>query len=253
MNYNLENKMISRPTKEVYKDGDNTIKLFVENYSKCDILNEALIQARVEENTDLNIPLLREVTKINNRWAIVSEYIEGDTIEELMNKYPEKAGEYLNWFVDIQLTVLSREVPFLNRIKDKYSQRINQLTEISDAIRYELLQRLDSMPNHCKLCHGDFVPSNVVIEPDTNWAIIDWAHATQGNTSADAANTYLNFIIGNQEARAEEYLNIFAQKSGIDIHLIQKWIPIVAAVRLQKGKLEEKEILHRFVDVVDFS
>ena len=253
MNYNLENKMISRPTKDVYKDGDNTIKLFVENYSKCDILNEALIQARVEENTDLNIPLLREVTKINNRWAIVSEYIEGETIEELMNKYPEKNEEYLNWFIEIQLTVLSREVPFLNSIKDKYSKRINQLPEISDAIRYELLQRLDSMPNHDKLCHGDFVPSNVVIKPDTNWAIIDWSHATQGNASADAANTYLNFIIANQEDRANSYINLFAEKSGIDIHLIQKWIPIVAAVRLQKGKENEKEVLHKFIDVVDFS
>ena len=35
-----------------------TIKLFVENYSKADILNEALNQARVEEATDLYIPKL---------------------------------------------------------------------------------------------------------------------------------------------------------------------------------------------------
>ena len=253
MNYNLNNKLISRPTKDVYKDGDNTIKLFVENYSKSDILNEALIQARIEEYTDLTIPQLREVTKIENRWAIVSEYIEGDTIEDLIEKHPEKYEEYMNWFVEIQLTVLDRQVPFLNRIKDKYKNRINQLKDIDDSIRYELLQRLDSMPNHDKLCHGDFVPSNVVIKPDTNWAIIDWAHATQGNASADAANTYLNFIIANQEDRANDYINLFAEKSGIDIHLIQKWIPIVAAVRLKKGKENERKVLHKFIDVVDFS
>ena len=96
------------------------------------------------------------------------------------------------------------------------------------------------------------MPSNVVIEPDTNWAIIDWAHATQGNTSADAANTYLNFIIGNQEERAEEYLNIFAQKSGIDIHLIQKWIPIVAAAIMSKSSEENKEFLRHWTNVVDY-
>lgn len=253
MNYNLNNKLISRPTKDVYKDGDNTIKLFVENYSKSDILNEALIQARIEEYTDLTIPQLREVTKIENRWAIVSEYIEGDTIEDLIEKHPEKYDEYMNWFVEIQLTVLDRQVPFLNRIKDKYKNRINQLRDIDDSIRYELLQRLDSMPNHDKLCHGDFVPSNVVIKPDTNWAIIDWAHATQGNASADAANTYLNFVIAGDQERADKYIEIFAQKSDIDIHIIKRWIPVVAAVRMAKGKEEERETLHRFVDVVDFS
>ena len=60
-------------------------------------------------------------------------------------------------------------------------------------------------------------------------------------------------MFANQEDRANDYINLFAEKSGIDIHLIQKWIPIAAAVRLKKGKEEERETLHRFVDVVDFS
>ena len=69
MEFNLDNPIAERKTKTVYKDGDKTIKLFVENYSKADILNEALNQARVEEGTDLNVPSLIAVTKINNRWA----------------------------------------------------------------------------------------------------------------------------------------------------------------------------------------
>ena len=68
MEFNLDNPIAERKTKTVYKDGDKTIKLFVENYSKADILNEALNQARVEEGTDLNVPSLIAVTKINNRW-----------------------------------------------------------------------------------------------------------------------------------------------------------------------------------------
>ncbi len=53
MYYNLENPIAERKTKTVYKDNDKTIKLFIENYSKADILNEALNQARVEEGTTL--------------------------------------------------------------------------------------------------------------------------------------------------------------------------------------------------------
>ena len=61
MYLNLDNPIIERKTKTVYKDNDKTIKLFVENYSKADILNEALNQARVEEGTDLNIPNLIKI------------------------------------------------------------------------------------------------------------------------------------------------------------------------------------------------
>ena len=52
MEYNLNNKIAERRTQDVYEDNCKTIKLFVENYSKADILNEALNQARVEEGTD---------------------------------------------------------------------------------------------------------------------------------------------------------------------------------------------------------
>ena len=56
--------MVQRKNKAVYRDNDKTIKLFVENYSKANILNEALNQARVEEGTNLNVPELLEVTKM---------------------------------------------------------------------------------------------------------------------------------------------------------------------------------------------
>ena len=82
MYYNLENAIAERKNKTVYRDNDKTIKLFVENYSKADILNEALNQARVEEGTSLNIPKLIEVTKIENRWALVSEFIEGTPLDK---------------------------------------------------------------------------------------------------------------------------------------------------------------------------
>ena len=122
MYYNLDNEIAKRSTKNIYRDGDKTIKLFVEGYSKSDILNEALNQSRVEEGTDLNIPKLVEVTKINDRWGLVSEYIEGTPLNVLMEEHPEKIDEYMNMFIDIQLEVLNKKVPLLNRIKDKYKR-----------------------------------------------------------------------------------------------------------------------------------
>ena len=44
----LEKIIAVRTTKTVYRDNDKTIKVFNEDYSKADVLNEALNQARVE-------------------------------------------------------------------------------------------------------------------------------------------------------------------------------------------------------------
>ena len=252
MKFNLINPIAERKTKTVYRDGDKTIKLFVENYSKADILNEALIQSRVEENTDLKISRLQEVTKINERWALITEYVEGTPLDVLMKEHPEKQDEYLNFFVGIQLEVLSKRVPLLNRIKDKYRRKITDATNIDDTTKYELLQRLEGMKNHDKLCHGDFVLSNIIVKENGEYAIIDWSHATQGNGSADVANTYLIFSMRNQKELAEKYVNLYCEKTGTDKKEVQRWIPIVAAIRKTKGKAEEQEMLEQWINIVDY-
>lgn len=252
MNYNLENSIAERKTKTVYKDNNKTIKLFIENYSKADILNEALNQARVEEGTSLNVPKLVEVTKIDNRWALVSEHIEGTPLNKLMEEYPEKEDEYLNLFVDTQIKILSNSVPLLNRIKDKFRRKLSNAENIDENTRYELLQRLEGMKNHTKLCHGDFNPSNVIIKENAEVYVIDWAHVTQGNASADVARTFLLFSIEGKNELAEKYINLFSEKSGISKANIQRWIPIVAATQMTKGKEEEQEFLSNWINVVDY-
>ena len=252
MELNLNTPIAERKTKTVYKDGDKTIKLFVENYSKANILNEALNQARVEEGTSLNVPKLIEVTKVNDRWALVSEHIEGIPLNKLMEQNPDKEEEYLNKFVDIQIEILSNKVALLNRIKDKFKRKLNEIKDIDDTIRYELFQRLDGMKEHDKLCHGDFNPSNIIIKEDGSAYIIDWSHVTQGNASADAAQTFLIFSLEGKADLAEKYLNLFAQKSGIEKTNIQRWIPIVAAIQKLKAKDEEQELLNKWIDVKDF-
>ena len=249
---NLKEEIARRENKVVYRDGDKKIKLFVEHYKKSNILNEALNQAKVEEATNLNIPKLLEVSLIGKRWALVYEYIEGNTLSELMEKYPEKEDEYLELFVNIQLEVLSYEAPLLNRIKDKFKTKLTEATNIDENTRYELLQRLEGMKNHKKLCHGDFVPSNIIITKEGKHYIIDWAHVTQGNASADVARTFLLFSMNGQDALASKYLDLFSAKSGIAKSNILRWVPIVAATQKTKGRANEQEFLNKWIDVVDF-
>lgn len=246
----LENIIAVRTDKTVYRDEDKAIKVFSNNYSKANVLNEALNQARVEE-TGLNIPKLLEVTKIEDKWAIVTEFIEGKTLEQHMKENPHKYDEYLNLLVDIQLEVLSKKAELLNKLKDKMHRKISQ-TGLDATTRYELHTRLASMPDHDKVCHGDFNPSNIIISKGETPYILDWSHATQGNASADAARTYLLFWLAGETDKAEKYLNLFCKKSDTAKQYVQKWLPIVAASQSVKGKPEERDFLLHWVDVVDY-
>ena len=247
---NTDKVIAVRTTKTVYRDGDKVIKVFDEHYSKADILNEALNQARVEE-TGLDIPKLCEVTKVNGRWAIVMDYIKGKTLAQLMAENPDKTDEYLNRFVDLQLEIHSKRAPLLNKLKDKMNRKISQ-ADLNATIRYDLHTRLEAMPKHNKVCHGDFNPSNIIISTDGTPYIIDWSHATQGNASADVARTYLLFWLAGKMNIAEKYLDLFCLKSDTAKQYVQKWVPIVAASQLVKGKKEEREFLLHWVDVVDY-
>ncbi len=236
--------------KKIYRDGDKCVKVFDENYSKEDVLNEALNQARVE-GLGLNTAKLYEVKMIDGKWAIVFDFIEGKTLQQLMNENPDKMDEYMELFVDLQLQIHSKESPLLKRLKDKMNYKIN-LTTLDATTRYELHTRLESMPKHKKVCHGDYCPSNIIITDDGTPYIIDWAHVTQGNASADVARTYLLFNLEGKKEIADKYLNLFCKKSDTAKQYVQKWLPIVAASQSVKGREHEREFLLKWVDVVDY-
>ena len=167
----LDNVIAKRKNKTVYRDGNKCIKLFDESYSKADVLNEALNLARVEQ-TGINVGKLLEVTTVDGKWAIVYEYTEGTTLAEMMEKDPANLRKYMERLVDIQLSIQAHTCPMLNKLKDKMQGKISR-TKLDATTRGELHTRLEGMPTHNKVCHGDFNPSNVIITKDDEAYIID--------------------------------------------------------------------------------
>ena len=246
----LDRVIAVRNNKTIYRDGDVCVKVFNDDYSKADVLNEALNQARIEE-TGLNIPKVLEVTMIDGKWAIISEYIKGKTLAQLMAEDEDKKSEYLELLVDLQLEVQSKTSPLLNKLKDKMNRKIGQ-SDLEATTKYDLHTRLEGMPKHNKVCHGDFNPSNIIIAEDGTPYIRDWSHATQGNASADAARTYLLFWLSGDINGAKEYLELFCKKSNTAMQYVQKWMPIVAASQSVKGNEKEREFLLSWANVVDY-
>jgi tRNA A-37 threonylcarbamoyl transferase component Bud32 len=244
--------IVMRHNKVVYDCGDTVAKVFNATKHSSDIVNEALNLTRAEQ-AGVDVPELVEVGKDGNNWVILTKKVEGKTLRQLMGEDPEKVDEYMAQLIDLELSVHAHRAPLMNRQKDKYARMIADASEILDeAMRYELLMRLDGMPNHTKLCHGDFVPSNVIVREDGSMCVCDWAHATQGNGGADCAITYLHLMLGGESELAERYLHLYCERQGCTINYVQGWMSIVAAAELARGRVAEHDYLLSMVDVVDY-
>jgi len=248
---NNNNILAERAHKSIYRDGDKVVKVFDSNFPKADVLNEALNQARVEE-TGLPIPRILgvQVTEDGN-WCIISDYVAGKTLEQIMAEDPANTEKYMREFVALQMEVHSKRCPRLNKLKDKWADKISATKALNATTRYELHTRLSSMPKHNKVLHGDFNPSNIIVDNEGKYHLLDWSHATQGNASADAATTYLLFALKDQKL-ADLYMDLFCEMSDTAKQYVQRWIPITAASRLGKGIPEEKELLEKWLDVVEY-
>lgn len=239
-----------KANKTVYREGDVIIKEYVPSHPKDNVFNEAYIHSCVED-CGLPIPKILSVSPSGGGWALAIEYVQGRTLAQLMEENPEKAEEYLEKLVDIQLEVGTYRVLKLRNTRSKMAEVIKSMKEIDTATRYELLMRINGMKPHTKLCHGDFVPENIIIRDDGSYCVIDWAHATSGNAGADAAITYMRFSLDHPEY-ADEYLRIFCEKSGMSVRYVQKWMPIVAAVQLSKHRESEEELLTQWIQVAEY-
>ena len=230
MELSKEKKVIvERHNKVVYDNGDTVVKVFNGSKPAADILNEGLNLARAEQ-AGINVPTLTEISKVGNSWAIATLKVEGPTLRQLLKDHPEKTDELL----------------------DKFARMINSIPDVlAEDARYELLMKLDGMKNHAKVCHGDFVPSNVIIPEKGEPVIVDWAHATQGNGAADCATTYLRLLLNDEKELAEKYIAKYCEKQGCTREYVNEWMGIVAAAELARGRVHETEFLLRWVNVYD--
>lgn len=233
--------MAERENKTVYRDGDKTIKVFKDNYLKSDVMNEAFNQAVIEE-LGMNVPAFLEIRLVDGKLVTVSQYVEGKTLDEVMKEDKANFNSYLNMFVSLQVEFHSKETTALTRLRDKLHQQIRKCS-LPATVRYDLHTRLDNMPLHHNVCHGDFNPSNVILGNDGKLYILDWSHATQGNASGDAIMTYLLFRLSGNDDVAEEYLDLFSEKSGTDRETLERWIPMVAASHSTECAENEKAFL----------
>lgn len=246
-------ELVRRGNKVVYDLGDKIAKVFNETKPVSDVFNEALNLARINE-CGIRSPKAIEVTKLEGDeagWALITTKVPGVTLAEKIEAEPQRFGEYLEQFVDLQIEIHGYTSPLLNRQGDKYARMINSLEAINATTRYNLLERLDGLKKGTAVCHGDFNPSNVIVSEDGTLSVCDWAHATQGAPAADVAMTYLLFSLTSKE-QAEAYLDTYCERADMAKQIVRQWLPVIAASELARKRKVNEEFLMSWVDVFDY-
>lgn len=242
---NLDRIIAVRTDRAVYRDGEDCIKVFCRSYPSYEAFGEAFYRA-LAERAELPVPKVKSVTYIEGKPAIVSEYIKGKKLSCLLSEQPENRSQFLRLFVKLQRRILEADGIRLPRLSDKVKADLMR-AELSSDRRNELYERLMSEPVENNFCHGDFCPSNVIVSENGTY-VLDWHNAASGNAAADAAATYLHFLLRWNEGIADEYLDLFAPNGREEV---LRWIPIIAAAQSVGGNVRDKERLLSVANAVE--
>lgn len=234
----LDRVIAVRNDKILFYDNDECIKVFHSVYDKSDILKEAHNHACMED-AGLPVPIFREVCKIDGKWSIVSDFIKGKNLEILLQEKPDDYKNFIEMMVSLQSDMFEKECPPLISLKERLERRI-QKADLDEIQRFSLHSLLNEMPTQRRICHGDFVPSNIVVSRENKIYLLDFSHVSSGNAEADIANTYISFLCEGAQEYADYYLERICHKTGIASQSVLQWIPIVAAAASTDARNEKK-------------
>ena len=243
--------LLERADKVVLRDKNSVLKIFGPSYKVSLILNEAMNEARAAE-TGLPVAKVLEVMKLRDHWCIRREWVEGETLADVMDKDRKNLQKYLRQFVAIQCEIFGKTSDRMGNLADKLDKQISA-SPLPKETRYDLHMKLQSFPRGKALCHGDFNPTNVIITPNGEWRVIDWSHVRLGDPLADVARTYLLFWLSGHVAAAEKYMMLACESLRAKVSDVQKWLPIVAAAESSKEQsAKNHELLLHWASVVDY-
>jgi hypothetical protein len=137
-----------------------------------------------------------------------------------------------------------RPVEGLPRQRDLLKAKILRAQGLVGKVKHVLLGLLQSMPDGCAVCHGDFEPACVLLGPERT-TVSDWQNVAIGNHLCDVARTSLllthsgdvagwqNFLyLRYRRINNLLYLSAYAAECPLDKRQFLAWRLLNAAARL---------------------
>lgn len=223
---------------EVFEAGANVLKLYRLGVGRAVVEREAGILSRLA-GLPLPAPRLRGVIEIDGRWGLVMSRAEGQPLTA--NLRDETIVAIAQGTALLHGRIHAQPGTGFESYKARLSAAIDRVEGLDAVERAGLLQRLATLPDGDRLCHGDFHPANIIGSLDEP-VIVDWPDARSGAPAADVGRSYL-LLLHNLPAMAEPYLSAYERHWGLPRMAVLDWLPVLAAARLAENVPAEVERL----------
>ncbi len=245
-------------TAEVYAwDQGRVLKLYRAGMPARWVHREAEV-GRIVFDAGLDAPDVGDVVEVEGRLGIVYERVDGPSMLDVMVRRPWTVFGLARTFAEIQVRMHNCVRPELPSGRESLEWSIKQAPSLDDELRACALERLAGLPDGQAVCHGDFHPDNVVMS-HRGPVVIDWMTATRNNPVADVARTTLLILGGApppgtsrvkraliplfRRALYSAYLRRYLELRPCPKALIEEWLPVMAAARLNEGIAPEEQAL----------
>lgn len=243
-------------TAEIYTwHNGQVLKLFYNWFELEDIKFEARI-ARAIHASGLPVPTVGDVIQVNGRNGLVYQRVDGETMLKKMITKPWNVFSYAHLTAELHFkmhtSTIEADIPSQRK---KLNSKIHHAETLPEHLRAKALDALETMPDHNRLCHGDFHPGNILMSAQGE-IVIDWIDASNGNPLADVARTTI-LALGATETRQIQgflpktlvrmfhaaYIHYYFKLSPSGEAEYNRWLPIAAAARLNENISELQEWL----------
>ncbi len=240
-------------------DDSHVLKLYRDWCPPHWVEDEARV-ARAVYEAEIPSPAAGEIIEVNGRRGLIYERLEGISMLQDMNARPWILLKHARSLADLHVKINKQSISGLPSYKDGLRYAINKTSQLTEDLRNKALNLLDTLPDGKQLCHGDYHPGNVIITKGGP-IVIDWMTARIGNPWSDVARTSMILNIGVHSAGKQVspflrtaiklfhhiYLNCDRALFPDTKHELNRWLPIIAAARLNEDIAPEREALLQMV------
>ena len=134
------------------------------------------------------------IVQDGNRIGLVFEYIEAETVANLIIRHPENFEHYMELYVDLlkrlqQISVEHEELPDIKEF-------MGECCQAADNPKFTKL--IEAVPDVKKMIHCDYHVKNVVIQNDET-TVIDMDTICKGHPVFDLSSMYTSYVLFTQD------------------------------------------------------
>jgi aminoglycoside phosphotransferase (APT) family kinase protein len=253
---NLTTPLAQGRTAEIYRWDDGHVLKFFREWCPPDWVDYEARIARAVYEAGVPSPAPGEIVEVDGRRGLVYERLDGISMLRDLNARPWMVLKHARALAELQVEIHQKVSTGLPSYKDRLRDDIRSTAQLNESLRKKSFALLEVLPNRHNICHGDFHPGNVLLTKKGP-IVIDWMTACTGSPWADVARTSLILSIGVKAAGKQVrpivrmtvklYQRVYLNRYKILVpdreKEMERWIPVIAAARLNEEILPEREAL----------